>query len=129
MRLSMGFLLGFPWYFYYDFYDISMGLLWDFHWISVEFLWYFYMIGSLGISHGISRGAYGVSIGISMICLWDSMVFLFDGISMGFLCSKGFLWDFHGISLVFLWDFYWILWDFYGISMGFLWDVYSMGFL
>ena len=40
-----------------------------------------------------------------------------------------FLWDFHVISMIFLWDFCEILWD--GISVRFLWDfhVISMIFL
>jgi hypothetical protein len=51
--------------------------------------------------------------------------------------TKGFLWDFHEISIGFLWYYYWVsvgfLWVFHGISMipmGFPWYFYdiSIGF-
>ena len=44
----------------------------------------------------------------------------FDGVSMGFLLDS---WDFHVVSMVFLWDYYGFL---KRMSMVFLWDSYGV---
>ena len=87
-----------------------MVFLWDFDKISVEILCNFY---------GASMIFYGVSKGVSMVVLWDS----YGG-------SKGCLWDFLSIPMVFvvfLWDFFGMymlfLLDFHDISMRLLWDL------
>ena len=74
-------------------------------------------------SYGVSVGFCGISL-VYMISLLD-----FYGISMRLLCfffnydnSRGFLWEFYGVSIKFLWDFYGgskiFLWDFYWIPEG-----------
>ena len=88
---------------------------------SPWFLWCFY-----GIS-GISKTFLWELYGISIVFLWYSMVFLkgclwyLYGIPMAFqkdVYSMGFLLGSYGVSMRFLWDFFW---GFHDTSIRFLW--------
>ena len=107
---------------------ISMVVLWDFYRFSIENLCNLYGVSMIfdGVSKGVSMLVVWDSYGGSKGCLWDCL-----WIPMGFLLYfYDISWNFFGMSMIFLRDYYGIskgmsmifLWDSYGVSKGYLWD-------